>query len=269
MKRSQALAPLSRDHHVALVVAQTLTRADAHSAAQAADRFASFLERHELGHFRLEESILLPALPGNEQLAQRVRSDHDFLRQACARMQSGRAAPSVEWLHEVGSRLRAHVQMEEQELFPYLEETLDPDELSRLGARLELETETRPGDGRANVITGVRWIMLPTHDLKAAMQFYGDTLGLKLKTHRKDLHWAEFEAGNVPIALLDAEALGLQHNVSHNPIAFMVDDIDEARATLESRGVTFDAETLDAGQSRMATFRDPDGNALMLHQRQT
>ena len=32
--------------------------------------------------------------------------------------------------------LRAHVQMEERELFPYLERTLEPAELDRIGAML-------------------------------------------------------------------------------------------------------------------------------------
>jgi hemerythrin-like domain-containing protein len=143
MKRSDALAPLSRDHHVALVVARTLTRADERNAAEAAQRFASFLERHELAHFRVEELLLLPALPDGGPLAQRVLADHDYLRDACAQIQGGAAEPGVEWLHEIGSRLRAHVQMEERELFPYLEETLPERDLDRLGSRIEAETTWR------------------------------------------------------------------------------------------------------------------------------
>jgi hypothetical protein len=41
----------------------------------------------------------------------------------------------------------------------------------------------------------------------------------------------------------------------------------EARATLEARGVGFAGETLDTGVCHMACFADPDGNALMLHDR--
>ena len=33
------------------------------------------------------------------------------------------------------------------------------------------------------------------------------------------------------------------------------------------RGVTFDGETLDSGVCHMAFFKDPDGNALLLHLR--
>jgi hypothetical protein len=43
---------------------------------------------------------------------------------------------SVEFVHEVGARLRAHVRMEERELFPYLEGALAATTLQKLGAQL-------------------------------------------------------------------------------------------------------------------------------------
>ena len=55
--------------------------------------------------------------------------------------------------------------------------------------------------------------------------------------------------------------------VNTHPIAFHVEDMEAARAELESRGVEFAAETLDTGVCLMAFFRDPAGNALMLHHR--
>ena len=51
-----------------------------------------------------------------------------------------------------------------------------------------------------------------------------------------------------------------------HPIWFQ-QDIDAARAELESRGISFAADTLDSGVCHMAHFKDPDGNALMLHHR--
>ena len=39
------------------------------------------------------------------------------------------------------------------------------------------------------------------------------------------------------------------------------------RAELESRGVIFTPDTIDSGVCHMAYFADPDGNALMLHNR--
>jgi predicted enzyme related to lactoylglutathione lyase len=50
-------------------------------------------------------------------------------------------------------------------------------------------------------------------------------------------------------------------------IAFHVADIESARAELEAKGVEFIGETFDTGVCKMAFFRDPDGNDLMLHSR--
>jgi hemerythrin-like domain-containing protein len=102
----------------------------------AASRFVGFLARHELVHFALEESLLLPAMPDEpraEALAQRMLEDHEYLRLAARQLADAMQPASPEYLRELGRRLRSHVQMEERELFPYIEQTLDP-------ARLE---ETR------------------------------------------------------------------------------------------------------------------------------
>ena len=40
-----------------------------------------------------------------------------------------------------------------------------------------------------------------------------------------------------------------------------------ARAELEAKGIEFDGETIVTGVCRQAWFKDPDGNALMLHRR--
>lgn len=42
----------------------------------------------------------------------------------------------MEFVRSLGAQLRAHVQMEERELFLYLEESLDRESLDRIGARL-------------------------------------------------------------------------------------------------------------------------------------
>ena len=57
------------------------------------------------------------------------------------------------------------------------------------------------------------------------------------------------------------------HNVSHAALALHVDEVAAARAVLEERGVQFQGDILDTGVCHMAFFADPDGNALMLHQR--
>jgi catechol 2,3-dioxygenase-like lactoylglutathione lyase family enzyme len=118
----------------------------------------------------------------------------------------------------------------------------------------------------APLITGVDFVYLATRDFVAAEHFYETVLGLP-RVAKYDKHpGGEFETGNLTIQVLEAEAFGLEFSPSRNPIALHVEDIEAARAELESRGVTFSGE-IDSGVCHMAYFKDPDGNALMLHHR--
>ena len=85
-------------------------------------------------------------------------------------------------------------------------------------------------------ITGVDFVAVPTHDLEAAVEFYGTTLGLPCSVHMPERHFAEFETGNLTLNIMDAEAMGLEHHAQHN-LALHVDDMEAARAGLEARGV--------------------------------
>ncbi len=117
------------------------------------------------------------------------------------------------------------------------------------------------------LITGVDFVALPTHDLEAAVDFYGNMLGLRRSVYKPERHFAEFETDNLTLNIMDAEAMGLEHVTYRNALALHVDDVAEARARLEARGVTFVMDTFDTGVCHMAFFSDPDGNSLMLHHR--
>jgi len=124
---------------------------------------------------------------------------------------------------------------------------------------------------QTSLVTGVDFVCVPTRDINAAMDFYGDVLGLERSKlwQRGDEEpmGAEFEPGTVTIALLNTEKLGIEFQPNKAPIALQVDDVEAARTQLESRGVTFVPDTIDSGVCHMAYFADPDGNALMLHHR--
>ena len=116
-------------------------------------------------------------------------------------------------------------------------------------------------------VTGVDFVSLPTHDLEAAVEFYGTTLGLRRSMYKPERNFAEFETGNLTLSVIDADRMGLQHAVSQNAIALHVDDVEAARSALEAKGVTFAGDTFDTGVCHMAFFADRDGNSLMLHHR--
>jgi len=118
------------------------------------------------------------------------------------------------------------------------------------------------------MVTGVDFVSIPTTDLTAAARYYEEVLGLeRSKAWGKEPLGIEFETGSLTLALIASEKLGIAFQPNSVPIALHVDDVEAARAELESRGVTFPADTLDSGVCHMANFRDPDGNALMLHHR--
>jgi predicted enzyme related to lactoylglutathione lyase len=119
----------------------------------------------------------------------------------------------------------------------------------------------------SQIVTGVDFAGMPTRDLAAAVAFYGETLGLPRSVFNEERNYAEFETGNLTLSVYNPEKMGLDHHVNPNPIALHVDDMPQARALLEERGVQFQGDTFDTGVCYMAFFSDPDGNALMLHHR--
>jgi predicted enzyme related to lactoylglutathione lyase len=117
------------------------------------------------------------------------------------------------------------------------------------------------------MIKGVDFVSIPTRDIEASRAFYADAVGLPCSVHIPERGYAEFETGNLTLSVFNMESVGRPHNPNPNPVALHVDDVANARAELESRGVEFAGEILDTGVCHMAFFRDPDGNALMLHHR--
>ena len=89
------------------------------------------------------------------------------------------------------------------------------------------------------LITGTDFIAVGTRDYDAAARFYGEVLGLPLSKRWGDMPAGEFETGNLTIAVMQPDAFGIE----------------------------FAPQTIDSGVCHMAFFRDPDGNALMLHHR--
>ena len=116
-------------------------------------------------------------------------------------------------------------------------------------------------------VTGVDFITVPTRDYEKADEFYGDVLGLERSKRWGNMPAGEFETGSLTIAVMQSDAFGLEFQPHTHPVALHVEDVQAARAELESKGVAFPAETLDSGVCYMAHFSDPDGNALMFHHR--
>jgi len=111
----------------------------------------------------------------------------------------------------------------------------------------------------------VDFVSVLTQDIPRARQFYGETLGLPIETEgENDL---EFTLGQVTLDVFNPASIGQPFAPSPAWIAIRVPDVAAARATLEAKGIEFDGEIVDSGVCHFAFFKDPDGNALMLHRR--
>ncbi len=111
-----------------------------------------------------------------------------------------------------------------------------------------------------SLITGTDFITVATRDLDAATDFYGGVLGLPESKRWGQMPAAEFETGNLTIAVMQSDAFGLEFRANNHPIELRVDDFKAAR-------VEFKGETIDSGFCCQAFFEDPDGNTLAIHHR--
>ncbi|MDP8911893.1 MAG: VOC family protein [Actinomycetota bacterium] len=112
----------------------------------------------------------------------------------------------------------------------------------------------------------VDFVLIPTRDLERASRFYGETLGFERSNDHPS--WAEYESGNVTLAIGNPEDAGWDFSpVPFGGVAIRVADVASARANLEEAGVEFHGETIDSGVCHMAFFTDADGNGLLLHHR--
>jgi catechol 2,3-dioxygenase-like lactoylglutathione lyase family enzyme len=115
-------------------------------------------------------------------------------------------------------------------------------------------------------IESVDFVRVPVDDIEQAKDFYGRILGLPNgPTQHED--WVEYQAGNVTLAVMTPET----HDYEFSPlppgtIAFRVPDVADAKAKLDAAGVEVN-EMWDSGVCRGAGFRDPAGNAILLHHR--
>jgi catechol 2,3-dioxygenase-like lactoylglutathione lyase family enzyme len=111
----------------------------------------------------------------------------------------------------------------------------------------------------------VDFVSFLTQDVARAKAFYSDVLELEIETEgESDL---ELRAGQVTLDIFDPSSIGQPFAPSPAGLALRVPDVDAARAELEAKGVVFEGETIETGVCRQAWFKDPDGNALMLHRR--
>jgi predicted enzyme related to lactoylglutathione lyase len=122
-------------------------------------------------------------------------------------------------------------------------------------------TTSAASDGIA--ITQIGQIAINVHDTKRAVEFYRDTLGLKLLFTAGQL--AFLDCGGVRLMLTPPEKPEFDHPASI--LYFKVADIQAAHVRLVKRGVKVEAEPHVVARMPdhdlwLAEFRDSEGNIM-------
>lgn len=114
-------------------------------------------------------------------------------------------------------------------------------------------------------IRSVDFVLFHVSDLALTVRFYRDVLGLAPTICSEADHWAEFDCGNVTLALKGGEVL--VESGTGARVVLGVADIDLAATELVAQRVRLLKPLTDYGVCRAIEFLDPDGNVLVLHQR--
>lgn len=143
MKRIEALAPLSREHHDSLILAQLLKKGAPAYKDMPADEEGKIsyarqqFEREIKTHFEKEELMLDKVKDCNEaisRLADEIRNEHKELAALFLSLDS--EMNRVERMDELGRVLEDHIRKEERVLFPLLQQHCSADLLQEIHAAL-------------------------------------------------------------------------------------------------------------------------------------
>jgi hemerythrin-like domain-containing protein len=128
MKRHEALAPLSREHHESLILAQLLkSGAPVYTGLpvllnEKVEYALAVYNDHIKDHFRKEELVLEKLKGLNEELdwlTAQIKEDHKQIAGYFDSMDA--VIPAVELMNDAGVTLENHIRKEERVLFPLIQ----------------------------------------------------------------------------------------------------------------------------------------------------
>jgi hemerythrin-like domain-containing protein len=139
MKRHETLAPLSREHHGALILAQLIKRnapeykglptTISDKVVYAIDYYTNELK----AHFKKEElllKIVKDLHPEIARLSDEIVAEHALLRGLVLSLKKAFDPEAV--LNELGNELDAHIRKEERVLFPLIQEHCTEEMLQKI-----------------------------------------------------------------------------------------------------------------------------------------
>jgi catechol 2,3-dioxygenase-like lactoylglutathione lyase family enzyme len=114
-------------------------------------------------------------------------------------------------------------------------------------------------------------VSVPVSDQEQAKEFYVDTLGFELvvdNSWREGMRWIEVAPEDSATSLMLVSWRESLLPSLYRIIVMATDNIQEIYEELVAKGVFFDLPPTEQLSGTQAMFRDPDGNALVLWERQ-
>lgn len=110
---------------------------------------------------------------------------------------------------------------------------------------------------------GVATVWVPVTNMKRALAFYRDTVGLEVKS--EDTDWSELDAGGLIIGLNGREDAQVS-SAGGAVITFQPDgSIEDELAGLKARGADIQGDISEHPWGRILPFKDSEGNDLQLY----
>jgi catechol 2,3-dioxygenase-like lactoylglutathione lyase family enzyme len=110
-------------------------------------------------------------------------------------------------------------------------------------------------------IKGLTWLGLRTTQFEEMVKFFRDVMGMQ--PIRDEPEIAGFQLTNgMQVELYRPEEAFHAFFTTGPVVAFWVDDVDAARATMEAAGIAFIGPIQHAGKTRWNHFRAPDGTVF-------
>lgn len=137
IKRSEHIRKLSRDHHFSLLFCWKIRKGLKTEVAPERIRLyvEYFWEHHLQPHFREEERILFA--PFDDRQIQRAVKEHKQIQEVIEDLGGYSKLNEKKLLTEIADMVDEHVRYEERELFPYLEQKLNKEQLETIGRELQ------------------------------------------------------------------------------------------------------------------------------------
>jgi predicted enzyme related to lactoylglutathione lyase len=111
------------------------------------------------------------------------------------------------------------------------------------------------------------WIVVK--DLKKALKYYTEVVGLELVEHNEQYHWAELQGyeGGTRLGIAQDSDMEEVKPGQNAVVTFRVEDIEVALEKMKKQGATCVGKLIEIpGHVKMQTVKDLDGNSFQMVQ---